>query len=116
MLLLLLLLYAIVLIRMRRSLLAAPPMSDRHRATAGCSAPSAIGCRSSATSLFALFPLFWLVKISVTPDNAALHRRHPRCGRRATTLDNFDFVLLHSDFPTFFLNSVIVSRGDRRAS
>ena len=58
--------------------------------------------------LFALFPLFWLVKISVTPGSL-LYSEGIRLWPSATTLDNFRFVLLQSQFPHFFANSVLVS-------
>jgi multiple sugar transport system permease protein len=60
--------------------------------------------------LFALFPLFWLVKIAVTPERL-LYTEGIRLWPSATTLANFAFVLLRSDFPTFFMNSVVVSLG-----
>ncbi len=59
---------------------------------------------------FALFPLFWLVKIAVTPDNL-LYSEGIRLWPSSTTWANFDFVLLRSDFPSFFSNSVMVSFG-----
>jgi multiple sugar transport system permease protein len=60
--------------------------------------------------LFALFPLYWLVKIAVTPDKL-LYTEGIRLWPSSTTLANFGFVLLQSDFPTFFINSVVVSLG-----
>jgi multiple sugar transport system permease protein len=57
---------------------------------------------------FALFPLFWLVKVSVTP-NDLLYSEGVRLWPSRTTFDHFDFVLAHSDFPLFFRNSLIVS-------
>jgi multiple sugar transport system permease protein len=60
--------------------------------------------------LFALFPLFWLIKISVTPDQL-LFSEGIRLWPSEMTFVNFDFVLLQSDFPAFFSNSVIVSLG-----
>ena len=59
---------------------------------------------------FALFPLFWLIKIAVTPDKL-LYSEGVRLWPSATTWANFDFVLLKSDFPTFFSNSMMVSFG-----
>ncbi|MGH1482034.1 MAG: carbohydrate ABC transporter permease [Geminicoccales bacterium] len=59
---------------------------------------------------FALFPLFWLIKIAVTPDKL-LYSEGVRLWPSATTFANFDFVLLQSDFPTFFSNSMLVSFG-----
>jgi multiple sugar transport system permease protein len=60
--------------------------------------------------MFALFPLFWLIKISVTPDQL-LYSEGVRLWPSSTTWANFDFVLLRSDFPAFFGNSVVVSFG-----
>ncbi len=60
--------------------------------------------------LFALFPLFWLIKIAVTPDQL-LYSEGIRLWPSRATLANFDFVLLQSDFPAFFVNSVLVSAG-----
>ncbi|MGD9511578.1 MAG: carbohydrate ABC transporter permease, partial [Geminicoccaceae bacterium] len=58
--------------------------------------------------LFALFPLFWLVKISFTPG-PLLYSEGIRLWPSATTLENFRFVLLQSQFPWFFANSLTVS-------
>ena len=57
---------------------------------------------------FALFPLYWLVKVSVTP-NDLLYSEGIRMWPSRTTFDHFAFVLAHSDFPLFFRNSLIVS-------
>ena len=57
---------------------------------------------------FALFPLYWLLKISITP-NDLLYSEGVRLWPSRTVLDHFDFVLRHSDFPLFFRNSMIVS-------
>jgi multiple sugar transport system permease protein len=59
---------------------------------------------------FAMLPLYWLVKISLTPDKL-LYTEGAALWPSRMTLANFDFVLLNSMFPTFFLNSVIVSLG-----
>ena len=58
--------------------------------------------------VFALFPLFWLVKVSVTP-NDLLYSEGVRMWPSRITFDHFNFVLAHSDFPLFFRNSLIVS-------
>jgi multiple sugar transport system permease protein len=58
--------------------------------------------------LFALFPLYWLIKIAVTPDRL-LFTEGVRLWPSAMSWGNFQFVLLQSDFPTFFANSVLVS-------
>ncbi|MCX5580600.1 carbohydrate ABC transporter permease [Kaistia terrae] len=57
---------------------------------------------------FALFPLYWLVKVSVTP-NDLLYSEGVKMWPSRATLDHFAFVLEHSDFPLFFRNSMIVS-------
>ena len=71
-----------------------------------------IGHRAAIAAyvLFALFPLFWLIKIAVTPDNL-LFTEGVKLWPSAMSWDNFRFVLLQSDFPTFFANSVMVSLG-----
>jgi multiple sugar transport system permease protein len=60
--------------------------------------------------LFALFPLFWLIKVSLTP-NDLLYSEGIRLWPSRTSLEHFRFVLAHSEFPLFFRNSVIVSTG-----
>src|SRR3569833_4701004 len=56
----------------------------------------------------ALFPLYWLLKVSVTP-NDLLYTEGVRMWPSRTSLEHYVFVLQHSDFPKFFENSVIVS-------
>jgi len=58
--------------------------------------------------LFALFPLFWLVKVALTP-NDLLYSEGVRLWPSRTSLEHFVFVLSHSEFPLFFRNSLIVS-------
>jgi len=58
--------------------------------------------------VFALFPLFWLLKVSVTPEDL-LYTEGVRMWPSRTTWEHYAFVLQHSDFPTFFKNSLIVS-------
>jgi multiple sugar transport system permease protein len=57
---------------------------------------------------FALFPLYWLLKVSVTP-NDLLYTEGVRLWPSRASLEHYVFVLQHSDFPKFFENSVIVS-------
>lgn len=57
---------------------------------------------------FALFPLFWLLKVSVTPTSL-LYTEGIRMWPSQASLEHYKFVLTHSSFPTFFLNSTIVS-------
>lgn len=58
--------------------------------------------------LFALFPLYWLVKVALTP-NDLLYSEGIRLWPSRASLEHFRFVLTHSDFPLFFRNSLIVS-------
>lgn len=58
--------------------------------------------------VFALFPLYWLLKVAVTP-NDLLYSEGVRMWPSKTTFEHFDFVIRHSAFPTFFRNSVIVA-------
>jgi len=58
--------------------------------------------------VFALFPLFWLLKVSVTPNNL-LYSEGVRLWPSRMTFEHFEFVLTHSAFPVFFRNSLIVS-------
>ncbi|MES5099074.1 carbohydrate ABC transporter permease [Agrobacterium sp. BA1120] len=57
---------------------------------------------------FALFPLFWLLKVSVTP-NDLLYSEGVRIWPSRATFDHYRFVIENSAFPTFFKNSVIVA-------
>lgn len=58
--------------------------------------------------VFALFPLFWLLKVSVTP-NDLLYSEGVRMWPSHATLDHYKYVIENSAFPTFFKNSVIVA-------
>jgi multiple sugar transport system permease protein len=58
--------------------------------------------------LFALFPLFWLLKVSVTP-NDLLYSEGVRMWPSRISFEHFRFVLAHSAFPVFFRNSLIVA-------
>ncbi len=57
---------------------------------------------------FALFPLFWLLKVSVTP-NDLLYSEGVRMWPSRATWNHYRFVIENSAFPTFFKNSVIVA-------
>jgi multiple sugar transport system permease protein len=78
----------------------------------GTSLALTVGHRAAVACyvLFALFPLFWLIKIALTPDRL-LYTEGVRLWPSQMTWANFDFVLLQSDFPAFFANSVVVSLG-----
>jgi multiple sugar transport system permease protein len=58
--------------------------------------------------VFALFPLYWLLKVSVTP-NKLLYSEGVRMWPSESTWEHYAFVLRHSAFPTFFTNSLIVA-------
>jgi multiple sugar transport system permease protein len=87
----------------------AVPTSELGRSL-GRSLARTIGHRAALACyvLFALFPLYWLVKIAVTPDRL-LFTEGVRMWPSAVSWGNFQFVLLQSDFPIFFVNSVMVS-------
>ena len=57
---------------------------------------------------FALFPLFWLLKVSVTPDDL-LYGEGVRLWPSRMTLAHYGAVIAGSQFPLFFRNSVIVA-------
>ncbi len=58
--------------------------------------------------IFALFPLYWLLKISVTP-NKLLYSEGVRLWPSEFTWRNFELVMTQSEFPLFFANSLTVS-------
>lgn len=62
----------------------------------------------SAFVLFALLPLFWLLKVSVTP-NDLLYSEGVRFWPSSTSLEHYRSVLENTQFPLFFRNSVMVS-------
>jgi multiple sugar transport system permease protein len=57
---------------------------------------------------FALFPLYWLLKVSVTP-NELLYSEGVRLWPSHATLAHYFSVIEHTQFPLYFRNSVIVS-------
>ncbi|MGY3670907.1 carbohydrate ABC transporter permease (plasmid) [Marinovum sp. KMM 9989] len=59
---------------------------------------------------FALFPLYWLLKIAVTPDQL-IFSEGTNLWPSAWTLDNFRTVLFQTDFMFYFGNSIYVSLG-----
>ena len=64
--------------------------------------------RCSCYVAFALLPIYWTVKISVTPENL-LYSEGIRLWPSRVTFANYASVLKATDFPRFFLNSLIVS-------
>jgi multiple sugar transport system permease protein len=57
---------------------------------------------------FALLPIYWTIKISVTPQDL-LYSEGIRLWPSRMTLDNYASVLQATDFPRYFLNSILVS-------
>lgn len=73
--------------------------------------PLWLGARTVALTgylVFALFPLYWIVKIALTP-NKSLYTEALLPFPTSVTLENFANVFANTPFPTYFLNSVIVS-------
>lgn len=65
--------------------------------------------------IFALFPLYWLLKIAITPDRL-IFTEGTRVWPSALTLENFRSVLFQTDFLAYFGNSLIVSLGTAAAT
>lgn len=65
--------------------------------------------------IFALFPLYWLVKISTTPDQLVF-TEGTALWPSETTLGNFRTVIFHTDFLAYFGNSLTVSLGTAAAT
>jgi multiple sugar transport system permease protein len=59
---------------------------------------------------FALFPLYWLVKIAITPDQL-IFSEGTRLFPSETSFGNFAKVITQTDFLAYFGNSLIVSLG-----
>lgn len=58
--------------------------------------------------LFALFPIYWLVKIAITPEQL-IYSEGTALWPSETTFGNFSAVIWTTDFLIFFRNSLIVS-------
>ncbi|MDZ5449025.1 carbohydrate ABC transporter permease [Labrys sp. ZIDIC5] len=58
--------------------------------------------------IFALFPLYWVFKVSVTP-NDLLYSEGVKLWPSRFGFDHYVSVISHTDFPLFFRNSVIIS-------
>jgi multiple sugar transport system permease protein len=65
-------------------------------------------CAIAVYVAFALLPIYWTIKISVTPQDL-LYSEGIRFWPSRSTLENYHSVLRASDFPRYFLNSLIVS-------
>jgi multiple sugar transport system permease protein len=69
---------------------------------------AAIYLIAAAAVIFALFPLFWTLKISLTPG-PLLYSEGVVLWPSRTTFENFVIVLTDTAFPRYFINSIIVS-------
>jgi multiple sugar transport system permease protein len=58
--------------------------------------------------VFALFPIYWLIKIAITPERL-IYSEGTALWPSETTLGNFVTVIWATDFLRFFANSLIVS-------
>lgn len=58
--------------------------------------------------IFTLFPVFWMLKISLTPDRLLFSEGIVMWPSRIT-FDHYYAVLLEGSFPDYFINSFIVS-------
>lgn len=64
----------------------------------------------AAYVVFALFPLYWLLKIALTPDRL-VYTEGTALLPSEVTLANFRSVILATEFLSYFRNSVLVSLG-----
>lgn len=64
---------------------------------------------------FALFPLYWLLKVAITPDRL-IYSDGTAIWPAETTLANFRRVIFQSDFLAYFGNSLIASLGTAAAT
>ncbi|WP_299893176.1 carbohydrate ABC transporter permease [uncultured Ruegeria sp.] len=60
--------------------------------------------------IFALFPLYWLLKIGLTPD-ALIYSEGTWLFPSEVTFSNFTTVIFQTDFLAYFRNSLVVSLG-----
>jgi multiple sugar transport system permease protein len=59
---------------------------------------------------FALFPLYWLFKIAITPDRL-IYTEGTKLWPSTVTFENFTTVIFQTDFLFYFGNSLYVSLG-----
>ena len=76
---------------------------------------AALRAARRSTSAFALFPLFWLVKVSLTRRTTCSTAEGVRMWPSRTTFDHYASVITHTEFPLFFRNSTIVSSARPRS-
>ncbi|HEY3481060.1 MAG TPA: carbohydrate ABC transporter permease [Streptomyces sp.] len=85
---------------------AAPKAAYRPRGSRSRGASLALHATLLAASAVAVFPVLWIVFISMGPSTAW---QQPGEVVHHLGLGNYRFVLFHSDFPKWFLNSAIVA-------
>jgi arabinogalactan oligomer/maltooligosaccharide transport system permease protein len=85
---------------------AAPGRRPRGRGQRGPLASIALHTALLAASAVSVFPVLWIVFISFGPSSAW---QQPSQVARHLGLGNYRFVLLHTRFPRWLLNSVIVA-------
>ncbi|MEV6010248.1 carbohydrate ABC transporter permease [Streptomyces sp. NPDC051976] len=90
----------------RRRAAAAPKTAYRPRGSRGRGASLALHATLLTASAIAVFPVLWIVFISMGPSTAW---QQPGEVVHHLGLGNYRFVLFHSDFPKWFVNSVIVA-------
>lgn len=66
-------------------------------------------------ALFALFPLYWVLKIALTPTRE-LFSKEVRYWPREVTFEHFAFVWGNTAFPEYFWSSTVVSLGTAAAA
>lgn len=66
-------------------------------------------------ALFALFPLYWVLKIALTPTRE-LFSKEVRYWPREVTFEHFAFVWSNTAFPEYFWSSTVVSLGTAAAA
>jgi multiple sugar transport system permease protein len=81
-----------------------PGQSDLQRALAQIGLYGAVACYVA----FALLPIYWTIKISVTPADL-LYSEGIKLWPSRMTLANYTSVLEATDFPRYFFNSILVS-------
>ncbi|WP_255950909.1 sugar ABC transporter permease [Streptomyces odontomachi] len=89
----------------------APPGTARARRRGRRSRPASVLAHATLTvaALIAVFPIGWLIYLSLGPDkNDYLH---PGAIAGKTTLSNYSFVLAHTEFFHWLTSTLVVSLG-----
>jgi multiple sugar transport system permease protein len=62
-------------------------------------------------AIFLLFPFFWMLLVSIKPDQALLDTRLNPFAIVKPTLNHYRFLLTETDFPRWISNTLIVTVG-----